>query len=232
MTNDDRSLERAARTWIEAGPTQAPDRAVDAALIQVQTTPQERDPWIPWRLTSMNRTSQLAAAAAAVVLVVGGGLLLLGRGQSGVGGPFVTPSPSPVAPSPSLIPSAAAATGPIAFESKKFSVPLSLTIMDGWSLSVDAADQVELQRAEVQGGDSDFAIMAMAAVTVPGATAADPYVPFPADITAWLAKRPEFVPFAPREVTVGGRTGTLVEVDFVSAASTSYAIIQIGRAHV
>ena len=29
---DDRSLERAARSWIEAGPTRAPDRVVEAAL--------------------------------------------------------------------------------------------------------------------------------------------------------------------------------------------------------
>ena len=46
---DDRSLERAARSWIEAGPTQAPDRAVEAALLRIETTPQERDLRIPWR---------------------------------------------------------------------------------------------------------------------------------------------------------------------------------------
>ena len=47
--NDDRSLERAARSWLEAGPTQAPDRAVEAALLQIETTSQERDLRIPWR---------------------------------------------------------------------------------------------------------------------------------------------------------------------------------------
>ena len=40
---DDRSLERAARSWLEVGPTQAPERAVEAALLRIQTTPQERD---------------------------------------------------------------------------------------------------------------------------------------------------------------------------------------------
>ena len=34
---DDRSLERAARSWIEAGPTRAPDRAVEAALLRIET---------------------------------------------------------------------------------------------------------------------------------------------------------------------------------------------------
>ena len=38
---DDRSLERAARSWLEPGPTQAPDRAVEAALLQIQTTTQD-----------------------------------------------------------------------------------------------------------------------------------------------------------------------------------------------
>ena len=41
---DDRSLERAARSWLEEGPTRAPDRPVDAALARIQTTRQERDP--------------------------------------------------------------------------------------------------------------------------------------------------------------------------------------------
>ena len=34
---DDRSLERAARSWIEAGPTRAPERAVEAALSRIET---------------------------------------------------------------------------------------------------------------------------------------------------------------------------------------------------
>ena len=50
---DDRSLERAARSWLENGPTEAPDRAVEAALLRIETTPQERDWHVPWRLPKM-----------------------------------------------------------------------------------------------------------------------------------------------------------------------------------
>src|SRR5262245_40966298 len=50
---DDRSLERAARSWLEIGPTTAPDRPVDAALLRIQSTPQERDLRIPWRKPAM-----------------------------------------------------------------------------------------------------------------------------------------------------------------------------------
>lgn len=66
---DDRSLERAARSWVEEGPSRAPDYAVAAALARIQTTPQERDLRIPWRPRTM--FDRLAAAAIAGVLAIG-----------------------------------------------------------------------------------------------------------------------------------------------------------------
>src|SRR5262245_58289289 len=101
--NDDRTLERAARSWLEAGPTAAPDHAVDAALLAIQTTPQERDWHVPWRTPTMN--SRFAIAAAAVVAVVAIGLVALGRlgpTSSGVG----------ALPSPSLAPAQSTAPAP------------------------------------------------------------------------------------------------------------------------
>lgn len=103
---DDRSLERAARSWLEEGPTRAPDRAVEDALSRIQTTPQERD-LIPWRTTSMPFLAKLAAAAV-VVVALGGGALIAFNGN----GPVVGASPSPGAPA-SASP-AASATDPIA----------------------------------------------------------------------------------------------------------------------
>ncbi len=110
---DDRSLERAARSWLETGPTQAPDRAVDAALLRIQTTPQERDLPIPLRLPKMISLVRVAAAVLVGVLAVGGALLLARPDQPAIGGP--TPSPSltatpsssptvPVVPSSTLVP--------------------------------------------------------------------------------------------------------------------------------
>ncbi len=75
---DDRSLERAARSWLEAGPSQAPDRAVEAALLRIETTPQERDLGVPWRFPTMTTPARVASAAVIGVLAIGGALFMLG----------------------------------------------------------------------------------------------------------------------------------------------------------
>ena len=89
---DDRSLERAARSWLEYGPTQAPDHAVLAALDQIEITPQDRvwpppigDRWV-------GRVYRLATGFAAVAILVGAALLL-NRGPGP--GPAISPTSSP-----------------------------------------------------------------------------------------------------------------------------------------
>jgi hypothetical protein len=104
---DDRSLERAARSWIEVGPTQAPPRAVEAALLRIETTPQERVLRVPWRFSTMSMPARVAVAAVLGVLLVGGAFYLVNRpDQPSVGVPSLSPgdTPSPSkspAPNPS-----------------------------------------------------------------------------------------------------------------------------------
>ena len=93
---DDRSLERAARSWLEVGPTQAPDRAVEAALLRIETTPQERDWHVPWRLPKMTTPARVAAAAVIGVLAIGGALYVLEtRSDRRSAGPARRPTPTP-----------------------------------------------------------------------------------------------------------------------------------------
>jgi hypothetical protein len=87
---DDRSLERAARSWLEEGPTQAPDRPVDAALSRIQTTRQERGSLVPWRLPTMSTPARVLAAAALVAVVGFGAIVAITRPLPGPGS---TPSP-------------------------------------------------------------------------------------------------------------------------------------------
>ena len=96
MSQNDRSLERAARSWLEEGPTRAPDRAVEAALARIQTTRQERGPAIPWRLPTMNPTSRIAAIAATGAVAVAFAIFVP-RPYSDVGPPA---SPTPAAATP------------------------------------------------------------------------------------------------------------------------------------
>jgi hypothetical protein len=115
---DDRSLERAARSWIEAGPTQAPDRAIEAALLRIESTSQERDLRVPWRSPRMTTPARVATAAVIGVLAVGAAIFVLRPAGSSVGGPGPTPVPtiSPAAtvsptptPTPTPTPSGPAA---------------------------------------------------------------------------------------------------------------------------
>src|SRR3954447_9085809 len=110
---DNRSLERAARSWLEQGPTEAPDRAVEAALLQIQTTRQERTLPLLWRLPSMNATSRLLAALATVAVVVVGGMLVLRPGSAATVGSNPTPSPS-ANPTVEPLPSASVEPSPSA----------------------------------------------------------------------------------------------------------------------
>ena len=109
---DDRTLERAARSWLEEGPTRAPDRAVDAALSRIESIRQERDLRIAWRLRTM-LNNRLVAAAVAVVVLIGAGFAL--TRFSGIGGPSTAPSSTPAVTSaptvvpPTTLPSGAAA---------------------------------------------------------------------------------------------------------------------------
>jgi hypothetical protein len=101
---DDRTLERAARSWIEAGPTRAPERAVEAALRTIDTTNQERGLRVPWRVPRMTTPVRVA------VLVAVGALVLAGVSLFGIGGMSPLNPPPTSTPSASATPSAPASS--------------------------------------------------------------------------------------------------------------------------
>lgn len=135
--SDDRTLERTARAWLDLGPTQAPDRVVEAALLTVETTSQERDLRIPWRFPNMTIQMRVAAAAVIGVLAIGGALLLFGRNSSQIG----APSPSAAAPTAST--SARSTPGQTIVDAAGFAAPFRMT----WDVPIDKnvkADVVDL----------------------------------------------------------------------------------------
>jgi Tol biopolymer transport system component len=97
--SDDRTFERAMQAWLESGSDRTPPATVDAVLLAVRTTPQERGIRAPWRTPDMNTPMRLAAAFAAVAVLGVAGLLYLNRGPGVVATSTATP-PAVVAPSP------------------------------------------------------------------------------------------------------------------------------------
>jgi hypothetical protein len=93
--SDDLMFERNTRAWLELGPTQAPDHAIENALLTIASTRQERDLRIPRRVPRVAFPARLATAAAIAVLAVGGGFLLLQGPLAQVGHPSPAPSSSP-----------------------------------------------------------------------------------------------------------------------------------------
>lgn len=125
---DDRSLERAARIWIEDGPTVAPVRAVEAALDRIESTSQERAWEGAWRMPIMNAATKIAGLAAVVVVAGAGALLLFGGGRGGFGSP-PTPEPSVSA---SVAPSDAPSPATSAAPASNSSTPSASASFDPW----------------------------------------------------------------------------------------------------
>ena len=94
MTRE-RDIERLLDTWFRDGPTDAPDRIVDAVADRIGRQSQ-RPAWrLDWRRYTMNPSIKLAAAALAVVIVAVIGYNLLPAGSPNVGGPQPTATASP-----------------------------------------------------------------------------------------------------------------------------------------
>jgi len=94
--NDDRVFERAVDEWLADGSDRTPGHAIDAVLLAVMTTPQERDLRIPWRTPPMSLQLRLAAAIAIFAVVGYAGLTVLNSRPLGPGSLLsASPSSSP-----------------------------------------------------------------------------------------------------------------------------------------
>ena len=90
--NGNTDFDRIAQSWLADGPTEMPDRSLQAALDEVHVTSQQRF-GAARRVIPMNgNTWRVAAAAVIGLLIILGGSTFLGGRQGGVGGP---PAASP-----------------------------------------------------------------------------------------------------------------------------------------
>ena len=209
---DDRSLERAARSWLEEGPTLAPDRPVEAALALIETTRQERDLRIPWRYQPMNNSLRLALGAAAVVVVALVGVTLLPSLTSP--GPEVTLSPTSTAapaPSPTVLLREGPLTAGTYITSSAFPVSVTVTVPDGWgalrvgsTVTVLETEEAFLSFWIVQDAGRDPCSL--------GGVEDSPVGPTAADLASALADAPGFDAPDPVQMSIGGLDALYTEL--------------------
>ena len=148
MMSSDRDFERTATDWINDGSDSTPQYVIDAVLLAVRRTPQERD----FRSAPRTQITKYALYAAAIVAVAVGvaAAYALGSASNVGSGPGITASPaSPAIPDPSPTASSQGATiSPwIAAESRlygfAFSLPPDWSIRPAdhaWTLATDASN--------------------------------------------------------------------------------------------
>ena len=95
---DQRELDRLLDAYFVDGTDELADRVIDAALDQIDHTPQRRRIRAPWRFQTMPMSARVAAAAVIGVIAVAGAVYLIRPNQPAVGPPGPTPSPHPLGP--------------------------------------------------------------------------------------------------------------------------------------
>jgi hypothetical protein len=105
---DQLELNRVLGAFLATGTDELADRVLDAALDQIDHTPQRHALRVPWRFQTMTLSTRLAAAAVIGVIAIGGAFYLLNGKAPAVGNTNPSPSLSATAttpPLPSWIPS-------------------------------------------------------------------------------------------------------------------------------
>lgn len=174
----DGPFERAVLDWLEGGSDRTPRPAIEAVLLAVKTTPQERVLRLPGRFALMTNTMR-AAAGIAIIAVIAVGVVGVGALSSGVGGPSPAPSTTPVATAgPTVSPTLP--TGPVSFTSPLYGY--TVTVPVGWQVSPATAawrpgeqPVFDVFAAPVSQGD-EYDDVVIAAQPVPAGTTADAWL--------------------------------------------------------
>jgi hypothetical protein len=212
MTHE-RDIERILSHWLGDGPTEVPDRVMNVIADRIVRQPQ-RPAWrLNWRDANMHTSLRAAAVLAAVVIFAVGAFYLRGPGSGPTtGGQGGTPSPIPTpTPSPSL-----RSLSPLAFR------PVThLALPDGWVVPGDDPRSFTLAppAGPPEAGGS------IGVMTAPFVSFADRDCEGRApagvgtsiaEVVAALAGDPRLVTTPAQAVTVGDRTGQMLDVQVAS----------------
>lgn len=223
---DDREFWRATTDWLETGSDRTPPHAVDAVLLAVRSTRQERPLPVPWRSFPMQTYLRVAIAAAAVVAASVAWLNFTPRDNVGdvvapsgtvvptpSSTPTSTPNPSPT-PRPLPVPTGDSGlplqAGARYVVTDPFPFPMSIVAPPGWSGHIGGPNAVWLGPLD---GDDVVSFQRFDKVFT------DPCHPEPggmvpsigpaaSDLVNAIVTRPGLAPTTPTSTTLGGRPAT------------------------
>jgi hypothetical protein len=205
----DRDIERLLDRWLDNGPSAARDRVIDVVADRIARQPQ-RPAWrLQLRNPTVNVNLRVAAALAVFAVLAAGAVYLRGPSVPGPGGPSAAPSPSPTA-SPTPAPSPRSLTSATFKPTLGVDVPADWTVSDGDRTYLLNGPAVPLGTAAsigvmtgpfVRFEDQDCQGQAPAGV---GASIAE--------VVAALSGDPRLVVAAAQAVTIGDRSGQMVDI--------------------
>jgi hypothetical protein len=217
---DDRELSLVLDRWFEDGPTEMPDRVIDVTAKRIARQRQQLAWRLDWRHFTMNPLAKAGAAIAAVVVIALVGYNLL-PGSSGFGpapAPTFSTSPSPT-PSPTASPTPSASPRTARMLVQGESVSWTATIPAGWS----DKDEWYLTPSQGTTGPTGIAVASLGAVNVPSdpcdGVGKDSTGASVADVVAALEARHDLVVSNAIDTTLGGYSGTRVDVQMSSDLS-------------
>jgi hypothetical protein len=239
--SSDRDVTRIVRSWLDEGVNVLPDRVLDLVLDQIPATPQRRAGWLARRFPVMNNTFvRFGIAAAAVLLAALIGFQFL---SPNVGTPQPTPSASPsssaaTAASPWSLLDASEdiyllPAGDYYLDLPTYPARIDFALPDGWWYyssgttreASDAhailVDSLDTGAANGSGWGVSFTLVAevFADPCNPSGGSMDASVTESADALATaFGTWPDF-PATVEDVTVGGFSGTRVEITRAETAT-------------
>jgi hypothetical protein len=205
------------RTFLDEGQAELPDRAFDAVRRDIHQT-RQRVVIGPWKEPTMPMFARVAIAAVAVVAV---GLAWVNFGppsQGGVGAPTPSPSATP-APTPTPIPMPNSGLLDPGRYRLGSAIPMDITVPAGWNSFETAVIKNLYLPTEMAFGlwemENTYVDPCMDHTLV-----SPPPGPGVDDIAEALANQPGIEAGPPRDVTVDGYSGKLVELTITADITT------------
>jgi hypothetical protein len=229
--NTDTDFDRIAQTWLQDGPSEMPDRSLQAALDEVHVTTQRRF-GAARRVIPMNGNIWRVAAAAVIgILIIVGGLAFLGGRQGGVGSAPATASPTP---SPQATPARLPDQGPVAgtYLMSDGRSSFRISIPPGWESQSYGRD---IRKHRDQLNEVTFGIYSPDLNVFQDACATEDVPPRSIgpttdDLVAALNAQQNSEVSEPAEVTIGGRSAMRLDIsipDGLDVAGCTDGVLKI-----